>query len=119
MIKSFTVDRARWGKNALKRRDNGKMCCLGFLSLACGVPEAKLCLEDGQERGFPDTGWPGYPDFTLPDDDGEHIGSSSLEDRAASINDGDLDDADKEAKLIELFAKHNIELTFTGTKEPS
>lgn len=42
----FVIDRSKWHRGTaagsrLLRLDNGKMCCLGFYALACGLtPEA-------------------------------------------------------------------------------
>jgi hypothetical protein len=41
------ISRAKWGRgvsdgSALKRLDNGKMCCLGFVCVTAGIPEEKL-----------------------------------------------------------------------------
>lgn len=50
----FTVDRSKWyqgqGSNESKlliikhpdKKQNGKMCCLGFASLACGIPKSRI-----------------------------------------------------------------------------
>ncbi len=48
MILSFEIDRATWlhgetsRESYLERPSDGKRCCLGFLSLACGVPEEHI-----------------------------------------------------------------------------
>lgn len=38
----LVIDRKKWGRGELfgmLLNDAGKMCCLGFLGLACGLPE--------------------------------------------------------------------------------
>lgn len=120
MINKFFIDRARWGQNALKSTDTGKMCCLGFLSVACGVPEEKLFDTNVSghrcERGFPNTHW-----FEVPKEfrHGDGNPGADLADQAVEINDGEYPDAYKEAQLIKLFGSVGIELIFEGTKEPA
>jgi hypothetical protein len=42
-VKSFTVKRSDWGRgntglnSVLYNTDNGKLCCLGFYALSCGL----------------------------------------------------------------------------------
>jgi hypothetical protein len=111
MITAFEVDRARWGQGALLRKDD-KMCCLGFLSVACGVPTTAL-----GSRSFPDSRW--VAEYGVPRVFTGFTSYSSVDMsptyRAAATNDSDnLSLAEKEAVLIKLFAEHNIILTFTG-----
>lgn len=45
---NLIIDRAKWlrgegsGESFLIRNTDGKMCCLGFLGLACEIPQEKL-----------------------------------------------------------------------------
>lgn len=101
-VKELVIDRARWGQGKLKRFDNGKMCCLGFLSLACGVPEARIL-----NKAFPCSTW------------AEEYGvNKEFVDRAepaAGINDSTTKSyTQKEFELIDLFADNGITLSFIG-----
>ena len=108
-IKEFTVDRARWGQGALL--NNGKMCCLGFLSEACGIALSRFGM-----RGYPDPEWTEVPEvFRHPRGRWRDAPGRT----AANINDGQDEDSEKESKLIALFAKHGIKLSFTGESCPS
>lgn len=40
-LTKLVIDRAKWGRGALVR-DDGKMCCLGFLGLACGLTKKEM-----------------------------------------------------------------------------
>lgn len=47
-VKSFTVKRSKWlrgeghGNSYLLRPNDGKMCCLGFLGIACGAEKEDI-----------------------------------------------------------------------------
>ena len=106
----YTIDRTKWlrgegdEKSLLLRMQDGKMCCLGQVSLQCGVSEneilGKSVLSHLQriER---------YPEWlrTAFGDRG----------RAMNLNDSTAtSDADKESALTALFAKHGDELEFVN-----
>lgn len=48
--KQFTIKRSKWARGAnvggetalLDKVGNGKMCCLGFFSMACGLTESQI-----------------------------------------------------------------------------
>jgi hypothetical protein len=108
-IKELIIDRARWGQSALLNKD-GTMCCLGFLSKACGVHDEVML-----DVAFPRFDWINkyninkefvflFPSLSLGDPE-----------MAAKINDDNsISKSEKETKLIELFAKNNINLSFIG-----
>lgn len=65
MITELVIDRAKWGVGALLNRD-GTMCCLGHLSVACGIPKSSLMYTDVGYTGpiaLPHEGWTELPDF--------------------------------------------------------
>lgn len=104
-ITELVIDRAKWGKSALLNPD-GTMCCLGFLSKACGV-------EDVQMLGV------SYPKYEWIKSNGLNkefaANTGDQLSRAAQINDStDMPIADKEIQLTALFAKNGIALSFTG-----
>lgn len=105
MITELVIDRAKWGKGALLTNE-GKMCCLGFLSVACGY---ELPLDTGYPFNYwtdIDVKWRG----ALP----ARCDAGDFALRASTINDSDHSWADKETMLIKLFAEDNIKLSFVG-----
>jgi hypothetical protein len=111
-LEKLVIDRAKWGKGVLLNKDDGTMCCLGFASLACGVPVAKLNYLNGTNKGFPDHEWD-IPEWMK---NGNHDGApASARRQAVLINDSHtLTNAEKEEQLIKLFAAQGTELSFTG-----
>lgn len=124
-LKKFTVRRSKWLTpdkakdleipSQLFHRDSGLMCCLGFALDACGIDPVKMAY----------VAWPGdlrYLDVMQTDlirennnsSDGMYAEcNSELSDEASEINDDDeISNADREQKLIGLFSKKGIELTF-------
>jgi hypothetical protein len=113
MITELVIDRARWGQGALKRIDSGKMCCLGFLAVACGVPEDELFftgISGNSAMGMPRPEW--AEKYGMPAGVTYTLGWQTL---AAEINDSAIPMEDKEVKLIALFDDHGITLSFVGT----
>lgn len=110
-IKELVIDRAMWGQGVLFRQEpddmagpKGSMCCLGWLSRACGVSD-----KDMYYMGYPSSTWVSVPaEFT-----DAHAGRAAR--LAAGINDGNKSLPDKEAELIKLFADNGIALSFVGT----
>lgn len=107
-VSELVINRAKWGERHLLNSD-GTMCCLGFLSKACGVDDSLLL-----GKGFPLVEWTTKygvnTEFTRPPSSNPLVASI-----AASINDGALyTKSEKEAQLITLFADNGITLSFTG-----
>jgi hypothetical protein len=104
-VTEFTIDRAKWGKHMLLD-ENGKMCCLGFLSLACGVPSDELLFTT-----HPEHKWPVNNEFKR--DEFGH--STELGRILAGINDGNnYSLSDKEDRITNIFADNGIKVTFIG-----
>lgn len=113
-IKKLVIDRALWGSASLLRRD-GRMCCLGHLGKACGVPDEAmfnvgtpdglLKIESNKyPRKFDNTRWANYNDFGVVD-------------IATEINDSNKSLKEKEYRLKILFKAHGINLSFKGKSE--
>lgn len=114
-ITKLVIDRAKWGTSALLSKD-GTMCCLGFLSKACGVPD-----EDMLDVPYPRFKWVDMfgvnTEFAARDFDVLVAPGTPAPTAAAAINDSStLSMEQKETQLIELFANNGIELSFTGEK---
>lgn len=110
-ISKLVIKRSMWGyvdgpdslSSALIRGEDGKMCCLGFLGVACGVD-----MYVGQRMPrYQQAGWPERFAATV-------VGHAQPATRwAVGINDDeDIPREAKEEKLISLFAENGIELTF-------
>lgn len=114
----LVIDRSKWGCGALLNKD-GTMCCLGFLSKACGYNELRLPAPDWYDSptssalGFPDPDWVNVPaPFIVLEKD---TTGKAVWRTAAKINDDvKITWASKESLLITLFAKHGVELSFEG-----
>lgn len=143
-MKTVTIDRSRWlhgegGKpSKLQRSSDGKRCCVGFVCMAYGATEAEITDKANprnEELPHAFDGWdfsvttsPGYdalyaafaindiPTGQVPgSEQGPFGGSKDILIEAAKYGDGPIrDDADREARLVKLFAAHNIQLVFEG-----
>lgn len=114
----FTINRKRWqrGKgwkqSALYLEDNRKMCCLGQVARQCGIPvkaikeeDALAQIEEASERAK-------LPKWLTRKSRGQVFNTHACG-NAMNINDSEeLSDAEREAKLTALFAKHGDELEF-------
>jgi hypothetical protein len=102
--------------STLRARDTGKMCCLGFLGRACGVPARALT-----ERGFPsdvDQKYSGkFPpglERTIEGAFGKSRHASYLADEIAGANDNpDIDDAERARLLAPKFRKLGYRIMVT------
>lgn len=115
--KELVIDRARWLRGELDsmllRPRDQKMCCLGFLGLACGYEPDRI-RGLGTPKDCADDMWPSEV-LDEEDDDLLIVQDSFWTDRAIDINDCDAySEARREAELIAHFAKIGITLTFTG-----
>jgi hypothetical protein len=111
MITELVIDRQKWGTGALKNED-GTMCCLGFLSEACGYGDQLRHIDvkgiDHGSVGLPNPLWIDVPPVFR---DG-HI--SEIATKAARINDSDRLQDEKEEALFTLFKNNGIKLSFVG-----
>lgn len=123
-LKELTIQRSRWGTDALKNPD-GTMCCLGFAMEACGI-ELPPPQHKSDCRGYPRevVGAGMIPGWLLA----ENYGASAYTDerfspqipivdieRLVRINDRDptaVDYDKREEEIIAIFAKHGTKVTF-------
>ena len=111
-VKSFVIDRAKWGKKQLLNAD-GSMCCLGFLGQACGVSRREMGSY-GYPSDLPVEAMEKLPIWT-------HSNNNDI-DRLVSLNDDSKPSkkgarrcrADVEKYIAKTFAKHGIRVTFRG-----
>ena len=128
--KKVVIDRATWMTGRYDKSDsagptyllNGKgmMCCLGFaLNQVCGVPKMDLRSKAMPRHLTVEKDLEPFASTFSCNSWGEGRQrircDSDLTSAASTINDdADLTDAEREAKLVKLFAKDDIELSFTG-----
>ena len=107
----FTVYRDSWERGSgafLYENETHCGCCLGHVANDMGVSACDL------------EGWSGFDMYSSVTPSWRKMASRNLGfnwRRASDINDDpDITDEEREAKLIELFAKHGHELTFVEGK---
>lgn len=114
-VKSFTIDRAKWGKGACLNED-GTMCCLGFYAKACGLTNSDIKL-----WGVPHYGVPSWA--TLAESYGLHSDVSNLvswnDNSHASGGKARRCRADVEKAITKIFARHDVKVTFRGKAKKS
>lgn len=112
-IKKLVIDRSRWLRgegghtSALLRSVDRKMCCLGFLGLACGVPPDHM-------EGWADPSTASHPAWPLwISDDGGVTQQDHVVNELVRLNDVEaIPDAEREACLARVFASHGVEVEF-------
>jgi hypothetical protein len=128
-----TIDRSKWRTGLYNisasghghtylLNDEGFMCCLGFCSLAAGVPESEIL-----NQPLPNF-IPFKNEIIIRGIDSlvytvEGIGctkyhSTELSAKASKINDSSLDRATKEEQLLELFKDTDFDIEFIGEYTP-
>ena len=112
-----TIDRSKWlrgegeDKSYLLRATDGKMCCLGFLGLACGLTEDEIrdCdtpLDTRKYYKFP-------AGLLRQTEDGVWV-NSIFSGLLMGFNDSEeYSEEEREAELTQLFKLIGIELEFT------
>lgn len=110
------IDRATWlrgegpYKSSLLRAADGKMCCLGFAALACGIDKSYIIDYDAPCRFMGK--WPTEV-FKLM----EFSFLAATVHRLMSTNDSvDIDDDAREAELIALAPAAGFEFEFVGPR---
>jgi hypothetical protein len=111
-VKSFTILRKKWIRGEdpeetfLLRKDDGKMCCLGFYGQACGISDRDLlgvAEPSGVNEYHPKIIW----DTKLIE---EKTGwGTKVCDALIRINDENSPDKVKEKKITEKFKKIGFE----------
>ena len=92
-------------------RNDGKMCCLGFLGKACGATDKQIYMINTPEEADK-VKWPEFLIETLSSD---LTGNSDICNHLMIINDSqdkNLSDREREKKLKEIFKKNGIQVTF-------
>jgi hypothetical protein len=123
MLKELVIDRKRWDRTTDKQLsgerllnpDNNKMCCLGFLSRACGVPK-KLILDITMPENVTfesdNAGEPIYPK-NFNKKTFEKFVVDHVSHQLSEVNDSsDFTPKEKETKIKKLFRKAGITVKF-------
>ncbi len=113
--KEFTIDRGKWvhgnnedilGETSLLNRD-GNMCCLGFYSKVCGVPNSSMLNQDNPY----DIG----VEIPLMGKPGDGGGNAYFMDTCITINDSrGMDKRDREKELKAAFKEKGTKVNFVG-----
>lgn len=109
--RAFVVQRSKWlrglNRDTWLVDDQGRMCCLGFVSAQCGVSPSAM-VRVGAPNGLR---WAeGKPLLGLLLVDLRC--HTELAAEAVRLNDATMDDAEREAQLTALFAAHGYTLRF-------
>jgi hypothetical protein len=109
-ITELVIDRSLWGEGFLLRSEDNTMCCLGFASLACGVPIKYI-----EDVGLPEYSW---TDVNLWMRLASRLHNGS-DDHVVDVNDSySLTGPEKEEKLIKIFNDNGVKLSFIGEYRP-
>lgn len=126
----FTIDRERWCRGesdpSLLRERDGKMCCLGFFLLACGVAPERIKGNGEPQDAFsglaeiPPTAAPliqadwGYDPEECPADENSvgTIPSPVACDLMTVNDDMKVNERDREERIATYFAKIGVDVAF-------
>lgn len=113
-MKRVVIDRKKWGRRALLN-SKGKMCCLGFCAKSAGVkPESmrgtSMPNNLGYERARVAEKFP-----MLLEVDYNSFDNADIAYQLATVNDGMVNGAKKEAKIKQLGKQAGIDFVFTGS----
>lgn len=106
----LTIDRTKWLRGAgcepsrLLRKEDGKMCCLGFYAKACG-------LTDDDIVGQPN---PSGVNRALPDEMLWLFGQQNNSDECLRLMEENDSSEVSESKISEIFAKNGVEVEFVN-----
>lgn len=108
----LVIDRQKWLRgegdslSRLLRSSDGKMCCVGFFCLACGLTE-----RDIRDKGWPDVGDSAIPKWLFHEfQDG--TSSPSRHDLAGNNDGPDIGETERERLIAADFAKNGVEVEF-------
>lgn len=107
-VTKLVIDRETWGMKVLLSATDKKMCCLGFLAIACGAVPDEI-QEECEPQDVPNVDWPAaFVQLRR-----RPFGNSALATSMMKVNDhGSWSWATKERRLITLFKKAGIKLSF-------
>jgi hypothetical protein len=134
-MKKFTIDRTRWyrgqgpDESALRRKQDGCMCCLGLYLEACGVdpegltekkyPSGVTALIPEEAQWLLAKGARPAKVAALKADDPGLADYSATTLLATTNDDRKLSERVRENEVCALFAANGIEVSFTDTPSGS
>ena len=99
----------------LLRKVDNKLCCLGFYSLACGLTTKDIVGRTSPFRIFTQDDSPKPSSCMMKLYDPEGAANRDVCIHLMNVNDDrDKSEAVREKLITELFAKIDVEVTFTG-----
>jgi hypothetical protein len=114
------IDRQKWlrgegeTKSSLLRGEDGKMCCLGFLGIECGIESERL-QDVGAPEDIPRDAneslleiWK-EASFLFVDNIYRSMASVQL---METNDDTSISDQERERRLSDIFSKHGVEVEF-------
>jgi hypothetical protein len=105
-IKELTIEHRKWGRDFLRRQLTDEMCVLGFFALKLGYT-AEQITERAEIRTLVQKSGNRFPRW-ICDCEGRTTPDA---DKLIEANDC-LYGEEREAELIAMFAKHNVQLRF-------
>lgn len=108
----LTITRSEWLRgegflpSRLVRSQDNKMCCLGFLGVACGIPKEKM-MNIGSPFYLNQNKWPEKLISNLD------TGFGACQNLMAINDTQSLNDPEREAELTKEFASIDIQVEFT------
>jgi len=112
----LVIDRSKWlrgsGNSLLFRPTDGKMCCLGFYGLSCGLTQEDM---NGLGAPFEIHGQKWQENSSANWLFDHHWGCSSYCYNLMAINDRlDFSEEVREREIAKIFAQHGITVKFIG-----
>lgn len=118
-VTAFTIDRNTWlrgegpTRSKLLRSDDGRKCCLGFYSTACGLPDDDIRDVISPSALEEKLGRIGEMEWLLDSPSKDHEEFSESADRLMEFNDNVYGDpAEREQVIVDTFAAQGITVTF-------
>lgn len=132
-VTKFTIDRRKWARGNHPKIQllggDGKMCCLGFYALACGL-SAEFIKGVGEYRDIDDEA---LATGRLPEElvrsevEGDEDSEEGVEtywtqtkthDALMETNDSDsMDEGERESKIADLFASIGVTVEFVDSQD--
>lgn len=125
MVEEFVISRDDWvrGRQSSLLNPDGKMCCLGFFSLACGLTEDDILYRGTPADVMEDSNFkfteiltseaPWLVEVHDFGDDEPMICNGKDTNYLMEINDdSNTDDKCKEEEIIRIFAENGVKVTF-------
>ena len=117
----LTIDRQKWlrgegSEDSFLLRHDGKMCCLGFYSLACGLKPENIEGMSTVDEAIDKNGLcqPNEVAWLIDRNNSKRVfNSSAIANTLMCVNDDvEVRDARREDSIAEIFAEYGVEVEF-------